>query len=106
MKPGLRKFRSSSLVVSAFTLDVPDPSKVRWISKIETEPADRRQGQASMLLSIVAHEADRHGVMLVLEPKPFNDEPLDRNDLECWYTRRGFQRIQAEPCVLMRSPRQ
>ena len=107
MRLGLRQFRSSTLRLSAMPqLDVPDAERVRWISQIETPAADRRQGNGAMLLSLVCREADKHNVILALEPKPFDDEPMNRNALECWYTRRGFARIQDEPCVMTRRPRQ
>jgi hypothetical protein len=58
-------------------------------------------GDASKLLKIICQEADLTGTILVLQPKPGDDCPLDATHLAYWYRRYGFSVIQTEPVVLM-----
>lgn len=109
MKVGTRSFAQSSVRISHFRPEGLPPElydEVRLISHVETQQEHRRKGHASRAMRKLIAEADHERVALLLEVKPFGDEPIDRNALECWYTRLGFARIQDEPCVMLRMPRQ
>ena len=106
MKLGARQFKTTTLRIAPCALPVPEPERVRWVTQLVTDDSQRGQGNASMLMSIVCREADKHAITLLVEPKPYVGGGLDRNALECFYTRRGFQRIQDEPVLMARWPRQ
>jgi hypothetical protein len=51
----------------------------------------RGKGRASKALKKLTILADKHGVSLILDPKPFGSrEGLNRRDLGDWYKRNGF----------------
>ena len=91
MSPGERIHGGAQLVVSR-TKAVPEHmrSLVREISRVETAPADRRKGHASELLRQVCAEADKRGMLLLLQCRPYGDGGMDADRLECWYAAFGF----------------
>ncbi len=48
---------------------------------------------ASAVLKQICALADRHGVVFDLEPEPFGQGGLDRDELEAWYGRHGVEFI-------------
>jgi GNAT superfamily N-acetyltransferase len=84
-----------------FGLNAEDHKRVRMIQKLRTEPECRQRGDATWLLASVCAEADADGTVLMLEPRPFDDCPMDADQLREWYERCGFVVGQAEPAVLM-----
>lgn len=80
--------------------------RLRQLTRVYTPPECRRRGDMRWLLCEVVLEADRERTVLVLEPDPFEESPLDADALELLYRKFGFQTIQREPVVLMaRQPR-
>lgn len=74
--------------------------KMRQVMGLTVAIHQRGQGKASALLREVCAEADREGLMLLLEPKP-TDATLTVEQAESWYGRFGFQTIQETPIKLM-----
>lgn len=104
MQIGHRTYNGADLRISQGPID---EDNCRLISHVHTMAEHRRKGDASKLMRNVCMEADENGTVLVLEPKaPEHDKPMDDIDLQLWYRRYGFERIQSEPVVLMmRAPR-
>lgn len=105
MTPGERIHEGASLLVTR-TKAVPAhiQSRVREISRVETAPSDRRKGHATRLMRMVCDEADKRGMLLLLEAKPYESGGMDAARLECWYACFGFVPLQAEPRILARPP--
>ena len=61
------------------------------ITRINVPKAHRGQGHARKLLAEILTDADREGVVLLLEISP--SDGLSWSQLEAWYTRHGFRRV-------------
>lgn len=111
MNLGHRTFGHSSVRLTHFRPDIGDEAdkivwdKCRMVSHVETDPRHRGKGHATHMMRKVCQQADAVGLSLVLEPKPYDDEPMDRNALESFYTRLGFMRIQDDPVLMVRIAR-
>jgi GNAT superfamily N-acetyltransferase len=81
--------------------------RIREITKLQTDPEKRRKGHAQWLMCEVCVEADQHGMVLMLTPEPFGDEPLDADQLMLFYRRFGFREIPnpGGPTIMVREPR-
>lgn len=105
MKPGLRQHGPATLRLSFNTMV---PAHLRGglleISHVLTPESHRGQGYASMLLQKVCAEADEAGKVLLLNPKPYDTEPMNAEELTDWYSRFGFDLIQTQPALLMARP--
>lgn len=77
--------------------------KVREISRLWTEPGSRKQGYATELMKQVCNEADVLGYVLMLQPKEFGKSD-GLKDLQKWYERFGFVKIQNNPVLMARAP--
>lgn len=99
MTPGLRIHKRASLRLIESTA-VPDDmrSGIREIVSLVSE--DHGKGHAKALMWQVCAEADRAGMVLLLEPKPFR-QGLTQEQLERFYAGFGFVKVQSEPVVLM-----
>lgn len=72
------------------------------LCRIETDPAERGQGQASELLEWLKAVCDRHAVTLLGQATVDNAHGLDQEALLAWYARHGFEidtRPQGQPLV-------
>lgn len=110
MTPGPRTHEGARLELSAMPLPADfgaGRDRVLQISNLFTAPNRRRKGDARWLLCEVCVEADANKAVLVLEPRPMDDDaPLDETALESFYRRFGFETMQRQPVVLMaRRPR-
>lgn len=76
------------------------------LSSLRTAKDSRNQGHATALLKEVCRRADMSMYILVLSPEPFENSPLTAKDLERWYGKFGFERIQDKPVMLCRDPKQ
>lgn len=105
MKPGTRQHGPATLKLS-FNTTVPAHMRggLLEVSHVFTPEQHRKQGYASMLLQKVCAEADKAGKVLLLMPKPYDTPALDRAQLADWYSRFGFEPIQASPIVMARRP--
>lgn len=68
-------------------------------------PVDhRREGNGSNLIRTICASADMDGVMLILMVSPLNDGGgvMDSGQLERWYGRFGFRKIQDDPVLMAR----
>lgn len=109
MNLGQRSFGPVSLRLAHFRPEGLPPdlyAAVRYVSHVETDAAHRGKGHATRALRKIAAEADAEGISLIIAPEPFADSPMDRNALESWYTRSGWERFQDEPCLMVRVARQ
>ena len=85
-----------SLVVSN-ALPLGMRRNVRELHALNVPAEDRNKGYASQLLHDVCREADEHGLTLMLG--------VDGGEkLIAFYTRWGFQPIQAKPVLMARMP--
>jgi GNAT superfamily N-acetyltransferase len=103
MKPGVRQHGPATLKLS-FNTTVPAHLRggLLEVSHVFTPEQHRNQGYASMLIQKVCSEADEAGKVLLLMPKGYDTMPLDQAALIDWYSRYGFEPIQASPVVLAR----
>lgn len=95
---GRRSYISATcnLVVSA-ALPVAMRKAVRELHDLRVPEQDRSKGYATQLLHDVCREADEHNLTLMLCVA----EPMW---LIAWYSRFGFQPIQAAPVLMARMP--
>lgn len=102
MKTGPRKSGPASLLVRyCMAVDPANRGKVRELVNVRTEAGQRGKGHASVLLKTVIDEARASGIALLVTVKPYGKSKMDMNALKDWYTRMGFEPIQAEPCVMV-----
>ena len=103
MEPGLRTHRQASLRIAiAEGLPIEMRPNVREILSVQS--SNPRKGDATALMYQVCAEADKWWFTLLVQVLPF-DDGMTMEQLQKWYGRFGFLKIQDEPCVLMvRSP--
>ena len=103
MRPGQRTEGDASLKVS-YSMAVPPPlrGKVREVSQVLVDQASRGKGAATALMRKVMQEADLNHMALLLTVKPFDSEPMTKEQLAYWYERLGFWVLQPEPVVMLR----
>jgi predicted GNAT family acetyltransferase len=104
MKPGIRQHGPATLKLSHNkTIPAHMRGGVMEVSHVTTPETHRRQGYASMLMQKVCAEADKAGIVLLLHVKPYGDSiTMSRDELADWYSRYGFDPIQAEPMLMAR----
>lgn len=97
---GQRSYESATcnLIVSK-ALPVAMRKSVRELHDLKVPEQDQRKGYASQLLHDVCREADEHNLTLMLA---VDDKESMR--LIAWYSRFGFQPIQASPVLMARMP--
>jgi GNAT superfamily N-acetyltransferase len=61
-----------------------------WIQYIETHPAFRKKGYATLLMQEIIAHAPRKKRYLRLTIIPFNDDPMNRDQLRAFYAGLGF----------------
>ena len=106
MPVGPRAFHSARLTVAIPTA-VPERMRagMREILSLEVPPEDRRQGLATQLMRRTMQEADEAGLVLLIHVKPYDENGIvDVDQLQSFYQRFGFARIQEQPAVLMARP--
>lgn len=75
--------------------------RMRELSALTVDQAQRGTGCATALLKSVCADADKAGVLLLVVVEPFGDAPLSVEQLRDWYARHGFKVIQEAPAVVM-----
>lgn len=100
MTPGLRTHKRASLRIADPT-GIPEDMRdgMREILSLQSE--DRGKGHAKALMHQVCAEADRHNIVLLLQPQPFA-EGMTQERLEKFYESVGFRRIQERPVLMAR----
>lgn len=94
MTPGTRTHEGASLRIETWQpkgMSDKDGERLRMIVGLRTNPESRRKKLAQWLMCEVCVEANQTGTVLVLEPNPDEDCPLDAGQLKSWYRRFGFQ---------------
>lgn len=77
--------------------------RVREVVSVWTDPDHRMQGYATELMKAVCDEADSEGMVLILQPKPF-DANIAKVRLMAFYRRFGFIKTQEKPVLMARAP--
>ena len=75
------------------------------ITELATQPFWQNEGEATRLMQEVCRRADMSNFILVLTPEPFGRKPLSAEQLEKWYGKFGFDRIQDKPVLMCREPK-
>ena len=103
MHPSYHKLltQPSALAVCDVVHDMDDNTWV--ITRINIPAAHRGKGIGSELLRNTCKDADRLGCILKLGLNPYG--PLDREQLEAWYKRYGFE-WDDEHAYMVREPRE
>lgn len=104
MEPGLIILGPSSLKL--VPLAGCEDRDLLQIVSLATDVDSRQQGAATRLMQEVCRRADMSMLMLVVSPEPFGKRALDAKQLERWYEKFGFERIQDKPVMLCRDPKQ
>lgn len=97
---GQRSYMTATcnLIVST-ALPVRMRRAVRELHALNVPEEDRRKGYATQLLHDVCREADEQALTLMLSV-----DGEDKARLAAWYSRYGFQPIQATPLLMARMP--
>lgn len=103
MEAGLLAIGHSSLKLSPMA--GMESKHVLTISSLKTAQEHRKEGEATKLMNEVCRRADMSQFLLVLTPARFDDGPLDDKELERWYAKFGFHRIQDKPVLMCREPK-
>lgn len=98
--PGLRTHKRASLRVME-TTSVPEDMRASIREIVSLASDERGNGHATALMHQVCAEADMAGLVLLLEAKPFA-EGMTQEQLEKFYERLGFVKIQDEPVLMAR----
>ena len=76
---------------------------------LRTNPDHWNKGEATRLMQELCRRADLSAFMLALEPQRHSHRPmgapLDNTQLERWYGKFGFERIQDKPVLMCREPK-
>lgn len=102
MPPGPRAHRQASLRV-AITEGVPSEMQAHIRELVSLKSGNPRKGDATGLMWAVCAEADLARMMLLLRAEPFSGD-ITQAQLEKFYQRFGFVKIQATPVLMARSP--
>lgn len=103
MKLGIRTNGPSSLKLSYMKAVVD--GQLLEVSAVATWPTERKKGHATSLMKEVCQEADEAQTLLVLVPDSFDPEGMNTDQLEKWYEKFGFKRIQDKPVLMCRDPK-
>lgn len=103
MESGLMAMGHSSLKLSP--LAGMEGKQVLQISDLKTAPEHQNEGEATRLMEEACRRADMSQFLLVLTPARFNHGPLSDKELERWYAKFGFRRIQDKPVLMCREPK-
>lgn len=104
MTPGPRTHRSASCRI-AIAEGLPEEMRKVTRELLEFRSLNPRKGHASALMHQVTAEADRAWITLLIQVRPFHDSGMTQAQLESFYARHSFEKIQDTPVVLMvRSP--
>lgn len=99
MRLGKREYQDSSCWIRMMA-DLPMGARdsVRLVHDLQTAKGMQGKGQGTRLLRSVCIEADKDGMTLILMP--------DSEKLEKWYNGFDFQRVQDEPVLMVRTPKE
>lgn len=100
MTPGPRVHKQASLRV-VIPQGVPESMRQGMREIVGVTSENPRKGHATALMHTVCAEADHTRMVLMLEAKPFA-EGMTQEQLETWYARFGFQKIQETPVLMAR----
>lgn len=103
MESGLLAMGHSSLKLTP--LAGMEDKHVLSISSLKTAEEHRNQGEATKLMEEACRRADMSQFLLVLTPARFDHSPLNDKELERWYSKFGFHRIQDKPVLMCREPK-
>lgn len=106
MIPGFRRVGAAHCQIREADI-LPEHMRkgTRMVTDVYTEPEQSGKGYGTTLMHSICQEADKMGMMLILQPKPFGHASLPQEELEVWYAVRfGFQMIQLDPMLMARMP--
>jgi N-acetylglutamate synthase-like GNAT family acetyltransferase len=103
MPVGTRFYENASCKIR-FCVAIPNQmrSKTRELVSMDVPVNLRRQGMAKELMINICDEADECSMLVIVFPEPFGSgEKMTEEQLIEWYTKFGFQVIQAAPKTIM-----
>ena len=102
MTPGLRTHKAASLRVA---IAEGLPSEMWDVTReiVSVQSTNPRKGDATTLMWSVCAEADRELKTLIIQVRPFS-QGMNDDQLKKFYSKFGFEEIQADPCLMARSP--
>lgn len=74
------------------------------LTNVYTEPENRNKGYAKALLTHICAKADYEQFAILLEPK--SNEDIETSSLVKFYAKHGFERLQKEPLLMVRYPKE
>lgn len=103
MEPGIRTHKTATLRISICEA-LPDHMREGTREIVNLRSDSQRKGYASALMHQVCGEADRTGVILIVQPGQF-DAGMTTEQLEKWYAKFGFVALpkdEGNPTVMAR----
>ena len=83
--------RADSGVQGVVTMQIYPWEGLVHIASIDSSPKEfRGQGGPKYVMEMITKLADKHGVTLDLDVKPYGDKGLNKSQLTAWYKRLGF----------------
>lgn len=105
MTPGPRHHKQASLRIAVCEA-LPAHMQPRTREIVSLRCTNPRKGYATALMLSVCREADRAGMVLLVQPGAF-DEGMTTEQLARWYGRLGFQELpkdEGQPTMMARPP--
>jgi len=100
--PGLRRYRQATLRV-ALAEGLPPDWRDGYREIISVQSESQGKGHAAALMYRTCAEADDARLALLIQVRPFA-AGLTVEQLEKFYGRFGFERVQADPLLMARQP--
>lgn len=95
---GKRQYMDATCNVRMNTgLPLRSQKLVYEVHNLQTAPGMRGKGQGTKLMQQICADADRLGKILMLVS--------DNTQLEKWYNKFGFERVQEKPILMFRHPK-
>lgn len=105
MKCGRRSEGHAECYIRMWPRTVQNGEKLRHLTDMQVPKEKRGRGAGSRLLKKVCAEADQRRNVLLVEVAPYGDSEGTKEQLYNWYHRFGFRKIQEEPLIMARAPR-
>lgn len=97
----VRSGPASAIIAESEAVSPRMRSQILEVRSVQVPIEDRRKGHGSRLLNKICSDADIMGRVLFLNPDYGDNQSMTNEQLEEWYGRYGFVRVQSEPVVLL-----
>ena len=81
-------------------------SRLKMLTHLYVSPEDRKQGHATSLLKKLGEEADQANLAILVQPKAYDDGEVGGKELELFYAKNGYTKLQDSPLIMVRYPKE